>query len=100
MIMNLKFEYLYRDGGNYKQFGHIVLSNSTQLNVTDATKRLREYLIDGEFFEPSKVGVPALEVYEYDPEIDHQWYEFEKFTETTDPVSHDIEVLHFIHLFK
>ncbi|GAB5525256.1 MAG: hypothetical protein Roseis2KO_31280 [Roseivirga sp.] len=99
-MTNLKFEYLYRDGGNYKQFGYIVLSNPTRLSVSTATKKLSQFLIDGEFFDPSKVGVPALEVYSFDSEIDHEWYEFEKFTETIDPVSHDIDLLNFINLFK
>ena len=29
---NLKFEYLYRDAGNYKQYGSMVFDNPTRIS--------------------------------------------------------------------
>lgn len=96
---NLKFEYLYRDAGNYKQFGFMVLENPTQIKPDAARDFIRPYLIDGEFFYPDKVQVPRIEIYEYDPEIDHHWYEFEKFSLTNEKSTESITVQNFINRF-
>ncbi len=96
---NLKFEYLYRDGGNYKQFGSVILSNPPTLTPDSATDTLRKHLIDGEFFDPRKVKVPCLEVYDFDPEIDHDWYEFHKFILTNENPTESINAEMFLERF-
>ncbi|MEM9337485.1 MAG: hypothetical protein AAGA66_02070 [Bacteroidota bacterium] len=96
---NLKFEYLYRDSGNYKQFGCLVLRNPTDIKPETATKQIKRLLIDGEFFYPDKVQVPRLESYEFDPEMDHDWYEFEKFSLTDEKPTISITAQNFIDSF-
>ena len=49
--------YLYRDASNYKAHGAILLSGEA---TSDLHRRLRESLIDGEYFIPEKVGVPSV----------------------------------------
>lgn len=49
--------YLYRDASNYKAHGTILLSGEA---IPDLHRRLRESLIDGEYFIPEKVGIPPL----------------------------------------
>jgi len=97
---NLKFEYLYRDAGNYKQFGQIVFLNPTNLDPQSATLKIKDKLIDGEFFYPSKVGVPRLEAYDFDFEIDHEWYEFQKFSLTNENPTELINAEKFISKFS
>ncbi len=75
--LNIAFNYMYRDGANYKQFGSIVFANPNNLTVEEIEPQIRETLIDEEFFEPLKLKVPSIYVYSYDPEIDHEWYTFE-----------------------
>ncbi|MGE0638141.1 MAG: hypothetical protein AB7G44_12685 [Bacteroidia bacterium] len=80
--MNIKFNYMYRDGANYKQFGSVIFANPSNLTLEIIETKIRETLIDGEFFEPLKLDIPNVRVYPYDPEIDHDWFEFENVEQT------------------
>lgn len=51
------FEYLYRDGSNYKAWGEILLSGTTSQNDIEA---LRACLESGEYFVAEQVGIPPL----------------------------------------
>ena len=42
--INLKFHYLYRDAGNYKQFGSVVLSNPTNLSPETASNFIKSII--------------------------------------------------------
>src|SRR5690606_12719167 len=57
---NLKFSYLYRDEGNYKDFGELVFPNPSGMSPEAASERLRAQLIDGEYFYPKEWGVPLI----------------------------------------
>ena len=97
---NLKFEYLYRDAGNYKLFGNLVLSNPNQISPEEAALNMKSKLIDGEFFDPIKVNIPMFELFEYDSQLDHEWYEFEKFSWTSEEPTKLIDVESFIKGFE
>jgi len=49
--------YRYRDAANYKADGAVLLSGEA---LSEHHRQLRESLIDGEYFIPEKVGIPAL----------------------------------------
>lgn len=84
--MNVKFNYLYRDGGNYKTFGSIIFINPTGLSINEIEQKLRDKLIDDCFFDPKILQVPALKHsnFSYDPELDHNFNEFESIEETVE----------------
>lgn len=97
--MNIKFNYLYRAASNYKQFGFQIFSNPDNLSLLEIETRIRAGLIDGEFFDPVKWGVPRLQFDEWDPEVDHEWNEFEgvDFTNevtTQGPISELVGITH------
>ena len=52
--MNTLVEYMYRDASNYKQFGSFVLRGGLDPSA------LQDWLWDGEFFIPERVGVKSL----------------------------------------
>lgn len=72
------FEYLYRDAGNFKAWGALLLKGA----LTEAQVReMRTKLEGGEFFIAEQIGVPPLyqELWEYSDgptESDHVWHEF------------------------
>lgn len=84
MPTNIKFNYLYRDAGNYKQFGNIILSNPNNISIDLVTDIVRKNLIDGEFFEAGKWGVPSL-FFDIKNEDDNKWHEFENVETTQEP---------------
>ena len=86
---NVVFRYIYRDAGNYKQFGSVVFSNPNNLTIDELTKAIRAKLTDGEFFCPEKWKIPMIYAEPFDPELDHSWFEFREIEPTMDqPVDH------------
>ena len=72
---NSKFNYLYRDASNYKQFGYVVFSGE----FTEQDKILMlGNLHEGDFFIPGNVGLPSLqEKFESVSIDDHPWHEID-----------------------
>jgi hypothetical protein len=75
---------MYRDAGNYKQFGSVIFGNPNGLTIDEVTKTIKGKLIGGEFFYPEKWNVPLIYAYAFDPELDHGWFEFEEIELTMD----------------
>ena len=73
-------EYQYRDAGNYKAFGELLLEGEmTPSDLADLTP----YLYDGEYFIPEEVDIPPLQPLLWEEfggpgEDDHEWHTFEK----------------------
>jgi hypothetical protein len=81
--MRTAFDYMYRDAGNFKAFGTIILEG--QLGAADRAL-VRSQLSDGEFFIAEQIGVPPLydDLYRWSGgviESDHCWHEFMGFRE-------------------
>lgn len=93
---NLKLNYRYRDAGNYKQFGSVIFSNSSKLSIDEATKLMHEKLISGELFIPEEWNLQALHFHPYDPELDHQYHEFESWEVTYEAPTDVREILEFL----
>jgi hypothetical protein len=74
MATNIRFNFLFRDSGNYKKFGHRDYSNPENLSIDEAEKQIRLHLIDGEFFYPEHAGIPKFRFHRY--LVDYSWYEF------------------------
>lgn len=75
MAQNIRFNYLYRDSGNFKKFGHKDYANPNSLTTDEAEKLIREHLISHEFFYPEQAGIVRLRFHRYLE--DNSWYEFE-----------------------
>ena len=71
----LKMQYQYRDGANYKQWNTVYtkgfLSDSQINEIIDC-------LDNNEYFIPSMIELPENRFSEYDPELDHIWFELTK----------------------
>jgi hypothetical protein len=44
--MNIRFEYLYRDAGNFKKWGEVIFSNKNNRDANDLEKQAKSVLID------------------------------------------------------
>ena len=72
------FDYLYRDGSNYKSWGSLLLEG---LATETDLEPLRARLESGEFFIAEQVGIPPLytELWQFSDgptEDDHVWHTF------------------------
>lgn len=88
--MNIRFEYLYRDAGNFKNWGEVVFVNRDGYDVIALERRARRVLIDREYFDADKAMVPNLKFTDYIDGLDHAWHEFHAFAPTASEPS-DLE---------
>ena len=97
---NIKFNYLYRDAGNYKIFGDLIFTNqkSTSLEIIDTA--IRNNLIEGEYFIPEKWNIPRLNLGAYSLELDHDYHEFESLEETNDNPMEICDINTFLFLLR
>lgn len=93
LFRNIKLSYLFRDAGNYKTFGYVVLSNPGSKSPEEIDADLRRCLIDGAYFYPDQVQVPVLN---YSPE--GMWHEYEQVEATDEEVSDERTVAEVIGL--
>jgi len=85
--MNIRFEYLYRDSGNFKKWNDIVFSNFDNITAETATKEICNYLDEGLYFRIEDIDVNDLHFDKFNPLIDHHWHEFHSCSETEDEVN-------------
>lgn len=74
---NLKFSYLYRDSGNYKRHGYVILAAPLGKTLEAMEKSIRTKLIDGQWFYAKEWQMPDLFFDCFDPYTDVTWHEFE-----------------------
>jgi hypothetical protein len=94
--MAIVFKYLYRDGGNFKNWGDVCLKNEQCLSVEEIDALIRECLIDGMYFTAEKVGLPTLYFDEHNEQLDHEWHEYDRVREGSlegDEATRDIKEL-------
>lgn len=92
--------YLYRDAGNYKIYDKRVLPCSGQYTIDEMERRLRDVLIDKEYFLPRALGISQLDFGYYDAELDHDWLEFIGLCRTDQEVDTDLDFFSFVDNMK
>jgi hypothetical protein len=98
LMPNIKFNYRYRDGANYKNHSFVVLNNPTDIALANIENSIREKLIDDIWFYADKWNLPDLHFGTWDNEADHTWHEFESI-ELTDETG-DMDISNFISAIK
>jgi hypothetical protein len=100
--MNTRIEYLYRDAGNYKQFGSVVLRGAI---TPQEIGTIKAGLESGEYFIPNQVGLPDLQPNMPgfpDRDADHVWHELDAqwgISLTADPPTSELDVHAFALMF-
>jgi glycosidase len=97
---NIKFNYLYRDGSNYKVGGYEVFSNPESLELKIVEERIRESLIDGDFFDPEYWKVKRLKNEDWIPELDHTWNEYDSVEFTDETPTINLSIREFLNVIS
>jgi hypothetical protein len=89
MSKNILFEYLYRDGSNYKDWGTIVFSNPNQLSISEIDERLRRAFNGDSLFIAGQIEVPEIFLYKDGnlTSADHCFHEYDHVELTDDAVT-------------
>lgn len=89
--MNVRFEYLYRDAGNFKRWGEVVFSNVGNIGRDTLAAISGQTLpLDSLYFLPDQIGVPRLHFDEQIANLDHEWHEIHCF-ELCDDMPNDLQ---------
>lgn len=97
---NIQFNYLYRDGCNYKKYDFVIFANPDNIELSEIENILKSKLIWGEWFYADEWKLPELFLPFFDFKIDPTWHEFES-VEYTDKVPNSAVGLgEFIELVK
>lgn len=91
----IRFNYLYRDGGNYKKWGFIDFNNPTGLGLDEIHRRLENSFDMGCLFIAKQVGVPEIflfldEKYSINAD-DHCFHEYDS-VEAIDACSETVDL--------
>lgn len=84
---NVKFEYLYRDAGNFKNWGDVIFSNKRRLPIENINNEITLYLIDGLYFNANELEIKDLHSNSIDIDLDHDWHEFHACKNTDEYLS-------------
>lgn len=97
---NIKFNYLYRDSGNFKVWGCEIFSNPDSIEQNNIEVKIKQALIDGEFFDPEKWGVSRLKFDDWVPKLDHTWNEYDSIEITSEEPTIHFSVKEFLDVIS
>ncbi len=97
---NIKFNYLYRDAGNFKEFNDVVFTNKHSNSLLEIEMAIKNNLIEGEFFIPEKWNIPRLSFGYFSPGLDHDYHEFESVELTDENPTENIDISTFLMLIS
>lgn len=63
MVQYVRFNYLYRDAGNYKSWGELVFPNPENLDIKEIDAQLRKCFEREAFFIADQVDVPNVFIF-------------------------------------
>lgn len=92
LTMNVRFEYLYRDAGNFKRWGEVVFFNANNIGQDTLAAICGAALpLDSIYFLPDQVGVPNLHFEDWIDSLDHDWHEIHSF-QLCDDLPNDLQM--------
>lgn len=79
----VRFNYLYRDGGNYKRWGSVDFENPEKLSIKEIDKLLRSCFEQQCCFIAHQIDIPKISLYADEPisEDDHCFHECDSVIE-------------------
>lgn len=93
---NIKFNYLYRDSGNFKKYGSVIFANPNNIDLSELETLIKSKLIDETWFYAEEWGVPDVFTKMIDFRIDPTWHEFESAEYTTERAGMEFKLPAFI----
>lgn len=97
---NIRFNYRYRDGANYKNHGFVIFDNPQQINLDYLQLLIKSKLINETWFYADQWQLPDLHFGTWDNEIDHTWHEFENIDYTNEVPNTVLNISGFISAIK
>ena len=76
---NIKFNYLYRDGANFKSWGNVIFSNPNKLSLSEIESKLINAFPLDKLFIASQISIPEKFLFANGKftKFDHCYHEFD-----------------------
>ena len=97
---NIKFSYLYRDAGNYKNYGEVIFANPDEMPIVELVRLIKLKLIDGQWFYAKEWEILDLHFDNWDEDLDHGFHEFESLSLTNQETNASFPLSHFCELVR
>lgn len=97
---NIRFNYRYRNGANYKNHGFVIFDNPQQIKLEYLLFFIKSKLIDETWFYADQWKLPDLHFGTWDNEIDHTWHEFESIEYTDETANSELDLTDFIRAIE
>ena len=97
---NIKFNYLYRDGGNYKKFHSVVFGSDECISIEELELLIKSKLIDSEWFYAEQWKLPDLHFDTWENELDHTFHEFKSVEYCDEAATSEISLREFINIIN
>ncbi|MFB0499251.1 hypothetical protein ABID99_005488 [Mucilaginibacter sp. OAE612] len=97
---NIKFYYLYRDGGSYKNFNSIVFDNPQNIELSALEDLIRSKLISHHWFYADQWQLPDLHFGTWDDELDHSFHEFGSVEYTNEAADSGMDLASFMYILQ
>ena len=94
--MNISFEYMVRDEGNYKDYNTVVFLNPKNLNLEEIKEEME--IEKYTFFIPSDCDLIGLQ-FDIETGADY-WHEWFELLETDQPASEEQTISQFIEKYE
>ena len=98
ILPNIKFSYLYRDAGNYKNYGEVIFANPDEISLEELERLIKLKLIDGQWFYAKDWEIPDLHFDKWNEDLDHGFHEFDILSYTDGIITASFSVSHFFKL--
>jgi hypothetical protein len=79
-MSNIRFNYLYRDGANFKSWGEVIFSNRSDRKVDEIETALLSAFLPDKQFIASQISIPEVFLFGSDKptKYDHCFHEFDR----------------------
>ncbi|HEX5009217.1 MAG TPA: hypothetical protein VFY71_02355 [Planctomycetota bacterium] len=98
--MNVLFDYMYRDHGNWKMVGEVIFANPDRLPLAEAEERLRHACCEDANFNAHQIRVPEVYFEDTDIECDQVFHEFCGLEATEKPATDARTLKQFVEAFE
>lgn len=97
---NIKFNYLYRDSGNYKKSNSVIFANPEGIELSDLEAMIKTKLIWDTWFYAEQWNLPEIFTGIVDFRVDPTWHEFENIAYTDEPSGSTFTLIDFIDIIN
>jgi hypothetical protein len=97
---NIKFNYLYRDGSNYKKYGFVIFTNREKVSLSTLETLIKSKLIYDTWFYADEWKIPEIFTMYLDFRVDTTWHEFESIEFTDEKANSKIKLEDFMQAVR